>query len=75
MSAAVFFIAVNAINLVNVRSYGETEFWFALIKVIAVIAMIIFGCYLLLSGHGGIHRRKSVTCGSTVVSSRMALMG
>ncbi|MCL0001211.1 amino acid permease [Providencia rettgeri] len=53
VSAAVFFIAVNAVNLVNVRSYGETEFWFALIKVIAVVAMIIFGCYLLLSGHGG----------------------
>lgn len=53
VSAAVFFIAVNAVNLINVRSYGETEFWFALIKVIAVIAMIVFGCYLLLSGKGG----------------------
>lgn len=53
VSAAVFFIAVNAVNLINVRSYGETEFWFALIKVIAVIAMIIFGCYLLFSGKGG----------------------
>ncbi|NYS36732.1 amino acid permease, partial [Streptococcus danieliae] len=53
VSALVFFIAVNAINLINVRSYGETEFWFALIKVVAVIAMILFGCYLLFSGHGG----------------------
>ncbi len=30
--AAAFFIIINAVNLVNVRLYGETEFWFALIK-------------------------------------------
>ncbi|MDR8248128.1 aromatic amino acid transporter AroP, partial [Acinetobacter baumannii] len=31
--AAAFFIIINAVNLVNVRLYGEAEFWFALIKV------------------------------------------
>jgi len=51
--AAAFFIIINAINLVNVRLYGETEFWFALIKVAAVIGMIVFGAYLLESGRGG----------------------
>lgn len=35
------------------RAYGETEFWFALIKVVAIVAMILFGCYLLFSGRGG----------------------
>lgn len=29
------------------------EFWFAIIKVIAVVAMIIFGGWLLFSGNGG----------------------
>ena len=53
ISAAIFFIAVNSINLINVRLYGETEFWFAIIKVLAIIGMIIFGSYLLLSGNGG----------------------
>lgn len=53
ISAAIFFIAINFINLTNVRLYGETEFWFAIIKVFAIIAMIIFGCYLLISGKGG----------------------
>lgn len=53
ISAAIFFIAINLINLTNVRLYGETEFWFAIIKVFAIIAMIIFGCYLLISGKGG----------------------
>lgn len=51
--AAAFFIIINAINLVNVRLYGETEFWFALIKVLAIIGMIGFGLWLLFSGHGG----------------------
>lgn len=51
--AAAFFIIINAVNLVNVRLYGETEFWFALIKVLAIIAMIGFGLWLLFSGNGG----------------------
>ncbi|EGT8184920.1 phenylalanine transporter [Salmonella enterica] len=52
---AAFFIIINAVNLVNVRLYGETEFWFALIKVLAIIGMIGFGLWLLFSGHGGEH--------------------
>jgi aromatic amino acid transport protein AroP len=52
-TALVCFLAINGINLANVKSYGETEFWFALIKVAAVMAMILFGGYLLWSGHGG----------------------
>ena len=51
--AAAFFIIINAVNLVNVRLYGETEFWFALIKVLAIIGMIGFGLWLLFSGNGG----------------------
>lgn len=53
VSAAVFFLAINAINLANVKVYGEMEFWFAIIKVVAIIAMIVFGAYLLLSGTAG----------------------
>lgn len=52
-SAAFFFILVNLVNLVNVRIYGEFEFWFSIIKVAAIIAMIAFGSYLLVSGNGG----------------------
>ncbi|UYZ84599.1 amino acid permease [Entomomonas sp. E2T0] len=47
------FILINAINLTAVKIYGEVEFWFAIIKVIAVIAMILFGGYLLFSGGAG----------------------
>ncbi|WP_097161634.1 phenylalanine transporter [Enterobacter sp. CC120223-11] len=53
--AAAFFVIINAVNLVNVRLYGETEFWFALIKVLAILGMIGFGLWMLFSGHGGAH--------------------
>lgn len=53
VSAAVFFVLINLVNLVNVRLYGETEFWFAIIKVAAILGMIVFGAYLLASGNGG----------------------
>lgn len=53
VSALVFFLVINAINLANVKVYGEMEFWFAIIKVVAVIGMILFGGWLLLSGNGG----------------------
>lgn len=62
VSAASFFVIINAINLANVKVYGEMEFWFAIIKVVAVVAMILFGCWLLLSGHGG-HRQRYVISG------------
>ncbi|MEB7537845.1 aromatic amino acid transporter AroP [Pantoea anthophila] len=52
-SAAIFFVMINAINLTNVKVFGEMEFWFAIIKVVAVIGMILFGGWLLFSGHGG----------------------
>jgi len=44
---------ITAINLAAVRFFGEFEFWFSCIKVLAVIGMIIFGLFLLLSGRGG----------------------
>ncbi|WP_340614933.1 amino acid permease [Xenorhabdus thailandensis] len=53
VSAAIFFVLINLVNLINVRLYGETEFWFSIIKVSAIVGMIIFGSYLLISGNGG----------------------
>ena len=53
VSAIVAFVVINSINLATVKAYGETEFWFALIKVVAVVGMIIFGGWLLISGTGG----------------------
>ena len=52
-TAAAFFLLINAINLTNVRWFGEAEFWFSIIKVAAIIGMILLGGYLLFSGAGG----------------------
>lgn len=41
------------LNLATVKMFGEMEFWFAIIKVVAVVAMILFGGWLLFSGNGG----------------------
>ncbi|SDB90183.1 amino acid permease [Acinetobacter boissieri] len=48
-SALFFFIIVTLINTFNVKFYGEAEFWLSLIKVVAVISMIGFGIYLLVT--------------------------
>ena len=53
VSAVVFFVLVNLINTLNVKVFGEMEFWFAIIKVVAIVGMIVLGCYLLFSGTGG----------------------
>ncbi|MHA6848633.1 amino acid permease [Ralstonia syzygii] len=50
-TAAVCFVLINAVNFINVKAYGEFEFWFALIKIVAVIAMIVTGIYLLSTTH------------------------
>ncbi|MEN5174025.1 amino acid permease [Acinetobacter higginsii] len=49
ISTLFFFIVVTCLNLGNVKFYGESEFWLAIIKVVAVISMILFGLYLLLT--------------------------
>lgn len=46
-SVLFFFIIITLINLGNVKFYGESEFWLSIVKVTAVIAMIIFGIFLL----------------------------
>lgn len=52
-SAAVFFVLINAINMFQVKIYGEMEFWFSLIKVAAIVSMIGFGAWMLATGSGG----------------------
>ncbi|EKN66015.1 amino acid permease-associated protein [Neobacillus bataviensis LMG 21833] len=40
-------VVIVGINLFQVKYYGELEFWFAGIKIIALVAFIILGCFLL----------------------------
>ena len=48
-SVLCFFVIITLVNLGNVKFYGESEFWLSIIKVTAVISMILFGLYLLLT--------------------------
>jgi AAT family amino acid transporter/aromatic amino acid transport protein AroP len=52
-SALVFLVLITAANLVNVKLYGEFEFWFAIIKVVAIIGMIVLGILVIFTGVGG----------------------
>ncbi|SPA52225.1 amino acid permease [Cupriavidus taiwanensis] len=40
------------VNMIGVKFYGEAEFWFALIKVTAIVAMIVFGVGMIFFGLG-----------------------
>jgi aromatic amino acid transport protein AroP len=53
VSALGCFLLANGISLINVRAFGESEFWFSVIKVAAIIAMIVYGVFLLAGGGAG----------------------
>lgn len=44
----VFMVALTAVNLFGVRNYGRFEFWFAAIKVAAIIAFLAVGAGAIL---------------------------
>lgn len=45
-------IIMGAVNFLAVKAYGELEFWFALIKIITIIAMIAVGAGMIFFGFG-----------------------
>ncbi|WP_029574516.1 amino acid permease [Acinetobacter sp. P8-3-8] len=53
ISVLFFFVVITIVNLANVKFYGESEFWLSIIKVAAVVSMIVFGLYLLMTADAG----------------------
>ncbi|MCD2256934.1 amino acid permease [Agrilactobacillus fermenti] len=53
---SVFFLAlIFLINVISVKSFGETEYWLALVKVMTVIIFLVVGVltiFGILGGHG-----------------------
>ncbi|MCK8624920.1 amino acid permease [Apilactobacillus xinyiensis] len=49
---AIVFLCIA--NLISVSAFGELEYWFALIKVVTIIAMILVGLVLIVFGLNGI---------------------
>ncbi|KAL8808370.1 MAG: hypothetical protein Q9182_000190 [Xanthomendoza sp. 2 TL-2023] len=47
---AVFLLLIISINLIGVQGYGEAEFIFSMIKIIAIIGFIILGIILNVGG-------------------------
>ncbi|KHD36218.1 D-alanine/D-serine/glycine permease [Clostridium acetobutylicum] len=46
----VILLILLIMNLTAVRLFGEMEFWFALIKVVAILALIIVGIFMIIKG-------------------------
>ncbi|MFP3126013.1 amino acid permease [Ectobacillus funiculus] len=45
-------VILGTANLISVKSFGEFEFWFAMIKVVTIVLMIIAGFGLIFFGFG-----------------------
>lgn len=52
ISGTVIIVTLCLANLISVRAYGELEFWFALIKVVTIIFMLILGAMVIVLGFG-----------------------
>ncbi|MBK4998635.1 D-serine/D-alanine/glycine transporter [Pseudomonas sp. S31] len=39
-----------SLNLVTVKMFGELEFWFALIKIVAILGLVATGLYMVVTG-------------------------
>ncbi len=57
--ALIVMIVLTATNLVSVGSYGEFEFWFAGIKVVAIGAFIVVGALAVFGVLPGAHSDKA----------------
>lgn len=51
--SAIFLAMIVGLNMLSVRAYGESEYWFSLIKVITVVLFIIVGLLTILGIFGG----------------------
>lgn len=49
----IFLAIIVALNLMSAKAYGESEFWFASIKVVTVIIFLIFGVATIFGIIGG----------------------
>lgn len=52
LSGVVMIIILTLANLASAKAYGRLEFWFAMIKVVTIIVMIIVGLMVIVLGFG-----------------------
>ena len=51
-------ILLATLNLLTVKMFGETEFWFSMIKIVAILGLIVIGIVLILISY---HSTKTGT--------------
>ena len=50
MPGLIALVILLIMNLATVKLFGEMEFWFALIKIIAILGLIVIGVYMIIKG-------------------------
>lgn len=50
--ALIALVCMSVVNLIAVDAFGEFEFWFALIKIVTIVAMIVIGFMMIFLGIG-----------------------
>lgn len=53
LPVTVFSVVVLAVNIAAVKLFGEVEYWFAMIKVVAIIVFVLLGVLLITVGLPG----------------------
>lgn len=43
-------VIMASLNMLTVKLFGEMEFWFALIKIVAIVGLVLAGIYLIATG-------------------------
>ncbi len=54
--SAIFLALIFGLNILSVKGYGESEFWFSIIKVATIIIFIVIGLLMIfgiMNGHTG----------------------
>lgn len=54
-------IVLSAVNLIAVKLFGEFEFWFALIKVLAIVGLIVLAAAILVFGFSDVGDTASLS--------------
>ncbi len=50
--ALISVILITLLNLIAVKVYGETEFWFSIIKIVTILFFIVVGAFIIFFGFG-----------------------
>ncbi|GGB03235.1 amino acid permease [Macrococcus hajekii] len=48
LTALITILSLMALNLLTAKLFGELEFWFSIIKVVTIIALIVVGIFLII---------------------------